>query len=471
MSEDVQGTGTSAPASPPPHGPLAPEATPLRWAVLACVAVMPIGVHVCYKMTSGLEKHLIHDAFEPRIDHAEYGLLNSAVSWVNLVLPFATGSLIDARSTRLTTTVSLVVALAGQLLFAVGVHVRSYTLALAGRFVFGAGEGTVMMAQGAACAQWFGGAELTLAIGVMEMTHNTANWLGKVAVNVGLALGGWQATLWFGVVLCFLGVLVNWVFCTIERRAELSSSGAFRKHSMPPCRGVWQLPASFWALTCLHLLVSNVEHLFDSVSANFIQDKWHTHTAKAAWLSSLNYAFAIFLSPLVGAALDRTGRRMLTAALGCAVMAGAHLLLGFTRLAPAVGLLMLSLPEAVMPTILRSSVVLVVRPSLVGLAFGVYEVSESTGKTVGAPLIGYFKDRTHNYQADELAFVCASLAASVLCLAISVIDRRKGGSLNAGPQERRSHLERFRRLEEDPDVVEIGVSGNPLAPLRTRTDG
>merc|ERR1740123_177657 len=53
-------------------------AVALRWLVLALAAAMPIGIHACYKMTSCLELKLVHDAFDPPIDHARYGLLNSA---------------------------------------------------------------------------------------------------------------------------------------------------------------------------------------------------------------------------------------------------------------------------------------------------------------------------------------------------------------------------------------------------------
>ena len=49
-----------------------------------------------------------------------------------------------------------------------------------------------------------------LAIGVVEMTHNIGNWLGKVAVDVSEPLGGgdWHATLWFAFGLCVVSALL-----------------------------------------------------------------------------------------------------------------------------------------------------------------------------------------------------------------------------------------------------------------------
>lgn len=180
----------------------------------------------------------------------------------------------------------------------------------------------------------------------------------------------------------------------------------------------------------IHLFVSNVEHLFDTVSANFIQTKWHTHTEKAALLSSLNYLFAIVISPTTGWLIDKCGVRMMVACAACCLMGFAHLLLGLTYTNPILGLSLLSLPEAVMPTILRASVPLVVRPSVVGFAYGTYEAAESLGKSIGAPLIGYVKDRNGGYMVDEIGFAMISFTAASLCVVVAVVDKCRGGALN-----------------------------------------
>ena len=52
--------------------------------------------------------------------------------------------------------------------------------------------------------------QMGLAIGVVEVTHNIGNWLGKVAVDVSEPLGGgdWHATLWFAFGLCVVSALL-----------------------------------------------------------------------------------------------------------------------------------------------------------------------------------------------------------------------------------------------------------------------
>jgi len=426
------------------------DAPLLRWVVLFLAAAMPCGIHVCYKMTSGLELHLVHDAFDPPITHAQYGLLNSAVSWANLITPFLAGHFIDRLGARYTAIASVTIAFIGQLVFSLGIQSRSFPIALGGRILFGAGEGPIMVAQVAICAQWFSGAELGLAVGITEMSHNMSNWFGKVLVSVGISLGGWRETFWVGTVCCFTGVMAGVPFFGIERKKQVPGIEQGPRlgvnHSLSLrnfIRGITSLTLAFWMLCLLHLLCSNIEHLFDTVSAAFIQEKWHTNTSKAAWLSSLNYFLPIVLGPMVGIVLDRTSRRMEVAALACAVTCSAHLLLALTGVHPAVGLILLSFPEAVMPTILKASVPLVVHPSNVGIACGMYVFSENFGKTLGAPLIGYVKDQTHNYEPDLLLFALAGAASSAVSLMTIVVNRWDDGALDKNPKEMQVHFQRL----------------------------
>ena len=97
--------------------------------------------------------------------------------------------------------------------------------------------------------------------------------------------------------------------------------------------------------------MSNIEHLFDAVSADFVKDKWDTSVDKAAWLSSLNYALAIVLSPVVGYFMDAANARMLVAGCACLIVAAAHTVLGVTHVTPILGLLMLAVGECVLPTV------------------------------------------------------------------------------------------------------------------------
>lgn len=115
----------------------------------------------------------------------------------------------------------------------------------------------------------------------------------------------------------------------------------------------------------------------------------------------------------------------------CCLMGSAHLVLGLTQMSPMLGMIALSLPEAIMPTILRSTTPLVVSPSVFGLAFGAFGVAESFGKTIGAPLVGYIRDQEGNYLHVELGFATASFIACAFVVLLCVCDHCNGGSLSA----------------------------------------
>jgi len=221
------------------------------------------------------------------------------------------------------------------------------------------------------------------------------------------------------------------LFSCIERKHELSNPIAFKKEANASLAAFAQFTSSLWLILMIHLLVSNTEHLFDTVSADVIQSKWGDSTAQAAWLSSLNYAGSLIICPFVGFIIDKTGSRLPLAMVACCLMGCSHLLLGLTTVAPAVALVALSFPQAIMPTILRASTPLVVNPSAFGTAFGAYNIAESAGKTVGAPLIGYIKDRDGDYVHVELGFATASFVAAALILALSCTDSRLRGLAKA----------------------------------------
>lgn len=408
-----------------------------RFLALSCAFCFPAGAHVCYKMTSGIEIYLL-ERFS--INSAEYGELNSAVSWAGLALiPFAAGYFVDTYPTRYSLLAFSLITLIGQLIFTIAVINGSFAGAVFGRAVFGLGESTVMIAQGTMCVQWFHGVDqLALAIGVTEMAHNIANYIGKVAINVGLAFGDWEMTLWFGVFICVFSCVISVAYFFLEASVEtdlnshltdLTSTVEGNNASQPSCVsgcrdlfGARRLSGLFWLFCFLHFLVSNVEHLFDAISTDFIYEKWDMQWKEAAWLSGLNYALPILLSPVIGYMLDRSKSRMLIATMACITMMLGHFILGFLYWDPAVGMLVLAAAESVLPTILRSSIPLVVPPDVSGVTFGMFAVAENVGKVIGNPILGWMKDFTGDYILDEKLFVGMSFSAVLCCLVINSID-------------------------------------------------
>lgn len=295
-----------------------------------------------------------------------------------------------------------------------------------------------MVAQCAVCSRWFAAVELTLALGLCETSHHLSNFVGKVAVTLGSQLNHsdpLSGTLWFGCAACAFSLCVGGVFFFLERCVlplATQSGDAIDSHrGGSGWRHVFRaLPVVFWLVVLVHLLVSSVEHLFDAVSAHFIEAKWHYNFKKAAWISSLNYVLGFLIGPALGWILDRSAFRMYFVVFASGLMAVAHFLLGTTDLTPVLGLVLLSVAEALCPTILKSAVPLVVPCSAVGVGFGMYGIGESLGKTIGPignPLVGLVRDVSSSYAMDESIFCGLAVLAGVLTLVVSWLDAHRGG--------------------------------------------
>ena len=209
------------------------------------------------------------------------------------------------------------------------------------------------------------------------------------------------------------------------------------------------LPVTFILLCLLHLVHSNSYHLFDYISANFIQHKYSRSVMDSAVLSSLTSCFAIVLCPLAGLVLDHSGYKMYVVCLCSVVTTVAFLLFAFSSLTPYVPLVLLSLSISFVPTILRSAVPDCTPPLLLGTAYGAYEVVESFGAVVGHVGVGLIVDVSGGYQQPLCIFAAMAATSGLLAAAMSVYDRAVGGTLNQKSRRKERIRERKRRREEE----------------------
>ena len=204
---------------------------------------------------------------------------------------------------------------------------------------------------------------------------------------------------------------------------------------------------TFLLLCLLHLVHSNSYHLFDYISADFIQRHYHVSVMDSAALSSLTSLFAILLCPVAGYLLDHTGYKMYVVAACSTLTTTAFLLMALTHITPYIPLLLLSLSISFVPTILRSSVPDCSPPALLGTAYGAYESMESIGAVVGHVAVGLTVDTTGGYFGALCGFAGLAAMSGVLAVGMSVYDRGVGGTLN----EKSGRSERRRRTREEKE--------------------
>ena len=110
---------------------------------------------------------------------------------------------------------------AGQVLFALGLSMKSWPVMLIGRVVYGFGGESLGVANSAVLADWFKGKELAFAFGL----NLSVARLGSVANNMispALATSSSvEFALWFGVFLCGASVGCVFIFSPIDKTMDI----------------------------------------------------------------------------------------------------------------------------------------------------------------------------------------------------------------------------------------------------------
>lgn len=119
-----------------------------------------------------------------------------------VILPFFGGYLVDRIGVRMCLLLFASLITVGQVIFALGLSLKSWPVMLVGRLIFGFGGESFTVANSALLAQWFKGKELAFAFGVNlsisklgSVVNNLVSPILTDDINILFAL-------WFGAILC-----------------------------------------------------------------------------------------------------------------------------------------------------------------------------------------------------------------------------------------------------------------------------
>ena len=123
-------------------------------------------------------------------------------SFPNIFFPLLGGLLMDKFGARTLIFLSAGLVTIGQAVFAFGVSIGSFPVALLGRGIFGCGGENLDIGQSVIVIRWFAGNELSMAFGI----NSTLSLLGSVLndnieplIDKEMNL---NAALWFGFIVC-----------------------------------------------------------------------------------------------------------------------------------------------------------------------------------------------------------------------------------------------------------------------------
>ena len=346
-----------------------------RWLVLVFASLAMFGSYYFYDALEPLAKLL---QTQLHFTDQNIGLLNSFYSIAPILTVLAGGVLLDRIGVRKAFLIFGVICLIGSIITAYGEH---FMLMAAGRFVFGMGAESLVVAITAAVAKWFKGKELSFALAVSLTIARGGTWLAQNSPT-------WAKLRLFQLAhalddrrwlrdLCVIGPIGYWV---LEERAErFSSLGKAGEADKIEFADVKAFNLSYWYLVGLCVIFYSAIFPFQTFAVKYFVDAKGTSLQLGGFLLSMLTLFTMIGNPIVGLFSDKVGRRATIMLLGTVLLIPVFLMMAYTNVSLYVPMAMLGLAFTLVPAIIWPSVAYLVPQRTLGTALGLMTMVQNIG--------------------------------------------------------------------------------------------
>ena len=365
----------------------------------------------------------------------QIGSLNAIYSLPNIFLVLIGGLLIDRYGAGRVGFWAATICLMGAVLTAT---IGEFVPMAAGRFLFGVGAETFIVALTVMIALRFGGHVVAFAMAL----NLSFGRLGSYAADLspvwagGIYDSGWQGPLVLAAGFAAMALVAMggcwWFDAYRPVRNTVAAATSSHETEKFNWRDITEFDRSYWYVAALCVLFYSVVFPFRSTFAIKYFQHAHGETLEAASIiNSYVFVAAIILSPIVGWLDDKIGRR------GFMMMIGSLLLpLSFAGLILEEGGAwittgLLGVSFSTVPAILWPAVTKLVKPRLMGTAFGLLTMIQAIG-LVGANLIAGALNDSFSAGADNpggysaMLIFFAALASTAFGFAWLLWKREKG---------------------------------------------
>ncbi len=401
-----------------------------RWLILLIISMLMFGSYYVYDAMSPINDYI---QTEMKIDNTKFGLLATFYSLPNLLfLVVVAGFLLDRIGVRKAGTLYAFLILFGSLLTTIGAG-RSFVLMLVGRAVFGIGSEAAILVTNKVLARWFKGRELGFAFGL----NITVMRLGSIlalnsAAQISNTFGSWRYALWVGTAVTLVSFLMFLVYLMIDRNVDSAIEGG--NEEKITIGDIRKLGSAFWLISFLCVTFYSAVFPFTVHAPRFLQKKFNMSPAMGGQYTSYIMTASMIFTPILGLLVDKFGRRGRMMIVGSLMIIPAHLLLGLTRVHPAVGFILLGCAFSLVPAALWPAVPILVREKFLGTAYGIIGWVQNIGLTIFPFLAGWLVDQSgddvvQGYSNMEWMFASLSIAGLVFAIMLLVVDKRHGTGL------------------------------------------
>ncbi|RKY81649.1 MFS transporter [candidate division KSB1 bacterium] len=426
-----------------------PSGRPFRFTILAFASLLTFGSYFAYDIIGAVAPSIIEDMGAAR---GTVGTMYTMYSIAAILSVFIGGLLIDRLGTRKASLIFSSFVFVGA---AVVAFAPNLAMLFFGRFIFGAGSEPLVVAQSAILARWFKGKELALSFGVAL----TVSRLGTLfSFNTGELIashfGGYKYALIAAVLFCSVSLIANILYVFLDRKGEKIlqlEEDAEAAGDKIVLSDIKKFKPSFWYVTMLCVTFYSAIFPFTALSTDFFANKWgiarvaessggflaqvfnnflHMFST-AGGITSIIIFTSMIAAPFAGHLVDKVGKRATLMIVGSLIMIPSHLLMGITKIYPAIPMMSLGIAFVLVPAAMWPSIPLIVEKKRVGTAFGLMTMIQNIGLGLFPFLNGKLRDLTHSYTSSMVMFASLGLFGLVFAILLRRADKKEGGVLES----------------------------------------
>ncbi|KAI9349212.1 major facilitator superfamily domain-containing protein [Obelidium mucronatum] len=197
-----------------------------RLLILCLSCLLLFGNYYSYDNPAALNRQLmVHMGRDYESWQYELNLLYVVYSFPNMFLPYFGGLLVDRLGMQVFIIYSSLGCL-GQIVFSLGIHLKSIGIALVGRFLFGVGGESLVVVQGCLMAATFEGDELAFALGLNLCVSRLGSVVNAILSPILDKYFGVEAAILGGTTACIISfissLILYWILPeSAKRRASV----------------------------------------------------------------------------------------------------------------------------------------------------------------------------------------------------------------------------------------------------------
>lgn len=378
-----------------------------KWLVLAISFLIMLTFAISLQALPPLFNQITRDI---AFSNSQAGMLMGAYAIPGIVLPFLVAYLASKYREKSIIIIALLTLIAGLLAFSIS---KSFLTLLTYRLIAGIGATALVVLAPLLVTMFFDEKNIGIAMGIF----NAAVPFGTVvAANLFGVLGErikWRFIILGIGIFALVVLLINLFLLHIPEKPEEEGN---KLEEGPAKKKGFGL--GFWMIALIWALANGQFLSYTTFGGQYFQGLG-LGLQRSGLLVSFIVMVPIFISPVMGIIIDKTGWKKPLLLIGALIMAASFLLISKSTSSLSLWALALGLGFSPIPVLVFALLPEMVEPDQVGIGLGILTSASNIGIALGPIVFGALLDRTgENF---KIGFMALALVSLIVILAVSQI--------------------------------------------------